>query len=228
MSRAEALDAVAGAGYRIVELSGRSGQLDDWFGDPAGMRRDLNSRSMRAFSVHAPDTSWDMSSPDESVRMACIRSAVSCFGPAVDVGSDLVICHGNAPRGKPFDPADFDASIRRSRETLAVVAEHAGRAGVRLAVETMIPRIGRRPLTRVAEILQAIEGFGDHVGICMDTGHTNAGEGAIDWAAFHAVLDRLGFKAPRIIEIGRQEGERSTAEAIAKLAELRVRWEAEP
>ncbi|MFW6065854.1 MAG: sugar phosphate isomerase/epimerase family protein, partial [Planctomycetota bacterium] len=61
----------------------------------------------------------------------------------------------------------------RSRRSLEVLAEDAGRLGVRMAVENMIPRPEKRPCTRVGEILGLSASLGDHVGICLDTGHNH-------------------------------------------------------
>ena len=58
-------------------------------------------------------------------------------------------------------------------ESLALAAERADQVGVRLAVETMVARGERRPGNRVAELLGMIDGLGGHVGVCVDTGHTN-------------------------------------------------------
>jgi sugar phosphate isomerase/epimerase len=89
------------------------------------------------------------------------------------VGADLVVVHCNSP-ARPFDPADYDASLARTRESLEALAPAARDVGVRLAVENMIPRIGRRPACDVREVLALIDGLGPHVGVCFDTGHNNA------------------------------------------------------
>jgi len=173
LGREAAVAAVAEAGFRAVELYAGEDNLDDWVNAPASMRRELESAGLRAWSVHSAGAGWDLAAKDTSRRLAAIDAAAACFQPALDVGAGVVVCHCNAPT-EPFAPEDYQASIRRTRESLEALAERAGRAQVRLAVENMIPRPVERPATAVAELLGLIDALGDHVGLCLDTGHNHA------------------------------------------------------
>ena len=173
LPRDEALARIAAAGFEHVELSASEGHLGGWMSDPAAARKDIESAGLRAWSVHSPGASFDVAASDESVRAAAVASAASCLAPAVEVGASVVVVHCNAP-GKPFDPDDYDPSLARTRDSLETLAPLAAEAGVRMAVENMIPRPGKRPACDVREVLALIDGLGDHVGVCLDTGHNNA------------------------------------------------------
>ena len=173
LPRKRALAKVAAAGFGAVELSADAAQPDNWLGDPGSMRRDLAEAGLKAWSVHSPGISWDLAARDETVRLAGVEAAAWSFRPAREVGAEVVVCHCNAPK-EPFDPADYDGGLARTADSLKRLAERACKIGVRLGVENMIPRPGKRPATRVSELLALIEGLGDHVGICLDTGHNHA------------------------------------------------------
>jgi sugar phosphate isomerase/epimerase len=168
-----ALDAVTKTGLSAVELDVRQGKVGSWGDDPASMRRALEKRGLTPWSVHSPPSGWDLAADDEQARLKAVRETSESFGPARDLGADLVVCHCNAPT-KPFAPDDYSAGLARSRKSMEVLAAQAARAGVRMAVETMISRPQKRPGTRVSEILELISGLGDHVGVCLDTGHSHA------------------------------------------------------
>lgn len=114
-----------------------------------------------------------------------MRETAESFSLARDLGASLVVCHCNAPR-KPFAPEDYSAGLARTRISLETLSEQAGRAGVRMAVETMISRPHKRPGTRVSEVLDLIEGLGQHVGVCLDTGHSHASGASVPEEAIRA------------------------------------------
>ena len=171
LSRPEALAKVAEAGFGFVELDPSAGHLDDWAADPAGLRRELEQQGLAAWSVHSPNSGWDLAAAEEPARLAAIEAVRGCLRPAAEVGANLVVCHCNKPGGRPFAPDDYSASLKRTARSLERLTEAAADVGLRLAVENMIPRPGKRPGTRIAELLDLIDGLGDHVGICLDTGH---------------------------------------------------------
>jgi sugar phosphate isomerase/epimerase len=169
----EALDAIAEAGFSAVELKACQGTVGSWGTPPPLMSRALARRDLAAWSVHSPPSGWNLAAADEQARKAAVQDVSESFSLARDLGANLVVCHCNAPI-KPFAPDDYSAGLARTRMSLEVLAEQAGREGVRLAVETMISRPEKRPATRVSEVLDLIEGLGEHVGVCLDTGHSNA------------------------------------------------------
>jgi len=173
LPRGPALQVVAAAGFEWVELSCRPGHLDDWRSDPGGLRRDLEARGLRASSVHTPVAGWHNSAVGRETRLASVRAVCESLRWARDVGAGTAIVHPNAPNFED-NPDDYGVARALSAGSLAAIAEAAGRLGLRLAVENM-PMVGPRrlPGVRVAEILDMIEGLGEHVGVCLDAGHSN-------------------------------------------------------
>lgn len=169
----EAISKTLEAGFHEFELSGVEGHLENWIADPARMRRILESAGIVARAVHTPSAGWDNGAADDAARRASIDVATASFVHAAGVGAGIVICHPNKPTD-PFTPETFEANLARSRESLAILAERAKAAGVRMAVENLPVRGQPRPGASVADVLRMIDGLGDHVGICLDAGHSNA------------------------------------------------------
>jgi len=168
-----ALEEIVQAGFSAVELRANHGTFGSWGVGPAEMCRALERFDLLPWSVHSPAAGWDLAADTDPARLAAVGETAASFRPARDLGAELVVCHCNAP-GKPFAAADYSASLSRTRGSLETLAAEADRVGIRLAVETMIFRPEKRPCTRVAEILRLIDGLGEHVGVCLDTGHSNA------------------------------------------------------
>ena len=173
LPRSEALERIARAGFGVVEISSGPEHLGGWLADPAAMRRDLEAAGLRAWSVHASSGNSDPAAEDPSQRRAAIEAAQRYFRPALEVGAEVVICHPNLPRER-FLAEDYQPSMARTAGSLKALAEEAGRVGIRLAVENMILRAGPRPATRIGELLGLIGPLGEHVGLCLDTGHAHA------------------------------------------------------
>ena len=169
----EAIARIAGAGFRQVELWGDEQHLDHWIARPAGMRRALESMGIAAPSVHSPKAGWNNGAADKATRLASVEATATCFRQAAEIGAQVVICHPNQPI-VPFTEEEFEANWARSRDSLAILAERARAVGVRMAVENLPARGDPRPGATIADVLKMIQGLGDHVGICLDAGHSNA------------------------------------------------------
>lgn len=168
-----ALEAIAAAGFRQVELLGDANHLDNWPSHPAQTRRLLEHMGLTVRTVHSPSAGWNNGDLDEAARRASVEIAAASFGQAAELGAEIVICHANGPN-TPFTAETFRANFERARESLSILAERAKHAGVKMAVENLPSRGLPRPSARVSDVLQLIEGLGDHVGICLDTGHSTA------------------------------------------------------
>jgi sugar phosphate isomerase/epimerase len=142
--------------------------------DPAGTRQLLAEAGLSAPTAHSPDSGWNNGDPDDAVRRASVDAASSVFDAAAEAGVGIVVVHPNAPGDRPFVASEFGPNFARSRASLAVLAERAARAGVKLAVENLPMRGTPRPGGRIEDTLRMIDGLGDHVGVCFDVGHSNA------------------------------------------------------
>lgn len=168
-----AVPLIANAGFCLVELCGDRGHLSDWRADPVGTRRMFADAGIKVGSVHSPAIGWNNDSPDETVRRASIEEAIACFSQAAAVGAQVVICHANTS-SDAHTLEEFERNWARSVDSLAILAHEAKAAGVKMAVENLPARGTPRPCATIPQVRRMIEGFGDHVGICLDAGHSNA------------------------------------------------------
>jgi sugar phosphate isomerase/epimerase len=171
----EALALIGEASFREVEISGD----EAWLFDLPRLQAVLDANSLTARSLHTPPAGWDNASPDEALLRASLAVGHSAIEHAAALGAEIVICHGNKPSessmpGASFTADTFAASYARSRASLEELAEHAARVGVKLALENLPARGAPRPTARMSEVISLIAGLGDHVGICLDVGHSNA------------------------------------------------------
>ena len=171
---ADCLPKVASAGFRQVELSDYRHPSSRWWEDPPAMKRALADAGLAARTVHSPGTGWNNGDPDDATRLASVDAASSFFGPAAEVGIDIVIVHPNAPVSYEFTQEGFEAGLARSVDSLGILAERAKDAGLRLAVENLPMRHTPRPSGVIGDTLRMIDSLGDHVGVCFDVGHSNA------------------------------------------------------
>ncbi|MFQ6098690.1 MAG: sugar phosphate isomerase/epimerase family protein [Armatimonadota bacterium] len=165
----EAADALAGAGFEEVELSADACALvQAWERDPVGARDRMRQAGLDIRSIHSPEAGRHLDAVEREVREAAIAANVVYFERMSDSGVREIVIH---PTGSVDvrTEAMWAAARQRSVEALKTLAEPAGQAGVRLALENL-PRNGRR-CSSVAELLEMIEGLGDHVGVCFDVGH---------------------------------------------------------
>lgn len=173
MDRQKTLGMIASAGFREIELPAAATVLGNWLGAPAATRRAVEAAGLRVRSVHTPAEGWFNAEPDEAVRQASVRAAMSCLRPAAEVGAQTVIWHANFHE-TPVADADWPASRARSQVSLEAFVVRAKSLGLRVAVENT-PMIGNpRPCTTVEDVLRLVACFGPEVGVCLDAGHSRA------------------------------------------------------
>jgi len=168
----EVVARLAEAGFREIEIFD-DGRPNGWLANPKRAWRLLQGAGLCARTVHSPEAGWRNADPDEAVRWASWRACAACFGPAAELGAESVICHPNAGH-EGLTAAEFGLNWQRARDGLAWLAEQALCAGVQMAVENMPAYGAPRPGARMREIALLTEGLGEHVGICLDAGHSNA------------------------------------------------------
>ena len=166
----EAIRLMADEGFTRAELSADWAPIViAWEQDPAGVCAQLGAAGISAPSVHSPEGGRRLDLPNEEERLASVQDNVRYFGLMRACGIPEIIIHPVSGAAGADDEA-WTAVPRRSRESLKALAEAAGNAGIRLAVEN-IGGSGR-PGSTMASILEIIDGLGEHVGLCMDIGHS--------------------------------------------------------
>jgi len=165
----EAIDGLADAGFTEAELSGTDAPLvRGWESDPVGIRERLNAAGIDAPSVHSPESGRRLDAEDDAERRASMDANVEYFRAMVECGMEMIVIHATGA-AKYSTEQDRQAGRARSMDSLRVLADEAGKAGVRMAVENLGG--DKRPDSGMADLLGMIDGLGDHVGLCFDIGH---------------------------------------------------------
>jgi sugar phosphate isomerase/epimerase len=168
----QAIELLADTGFESLEMSCAASPLGRlWEQDPARAQRLARAAGMRITSVHDPDAGRFLDVADDAQRRAGLHATAAYFRYCAEADAKLVVVHPTS-RGKFSSPQELAAVSRRSRESLAELADLAGELGIRMAAENL-PMSGsyERPDVRVAGLLGLIDGLGEHVGICLDIGH---------------------------------------------------------
>ena len=166
----EAVDHLAGSGFRLLELSADEAPLvKAWEADPVGVAGKLSSRDLTVASVHCPDPGRFLDLADERARLASIAADVQYMEWMQACAIPELVLHPTSRFSET--PETACREIRDlSIDSLKRLADHAGRLGIRLAVENL----GKppTPASTIASILEMIDGLGAHVGVCHDIGHS--------------------------------------------------------
>lgn len=166
----DAIGLMADAGFTQVELSADWAPIViAWEQDPVGVCERLAAAGISVPSVHSPQAGRRLDLLDDDERLASVQDNIRYFGLMQACGIPEIIIHP-VSGAAGTDDAAWAAVPARSRESLKALADAAGTAGIRLAVENIGG--GGRPGSTMASILDMIDGLGQHVGICMDIGHS--------------------------------------------------------
>jgi sugar phosphate isomerase/epimerase len=215
---------LAGSSVKAVELW--EPDFDKSEHHVAEMRRLLAAAGVEARTVHAAfGGALDPSSPDPAVRIAGIEAFSAALDLAVRMQAQIVVVHASA---EPISDEKRAARMAEARRSIRTMAELAGSAGCRIAVE-LLPRSCLGNSAR--ELLAVLEGIDPQTaGVCLDTNHLMADfaalpdavrslgsrlialhcsdydgidekhwppmRGVIDWPAFLAALQDVGFPGP--------------------------------
>jgi sugar phosphate isomerase/epimerase len=173
LSRPDFFAAVSGAGFQCIEISSESGHLHDWINAPQETRAQASEHGVGIISVHSPIAGWMNNLRDENARRKSVQTAISCFVPAREVGAGVVVVHPTCGE-EPLTVETLDGNRERAMRSLKELADAAGEIGIRLAVENLPARGTCRPGALISEVLEMIDGLGDHVGVCIDAGHSHS------------------------------------------------------
>lgn len=167
-----AAEGLATCGFAEIEIFDRA-RTDDWLDDPTRTGRALRTHGLTVRTVHLPVIGWEVDSPDEALRQVALQACTRAMRTAAQLGTEIAICHPNGAH-LAFYADNYGASWQRTRDSLAWLAEQAGQIGIKLAAENLPAHGTWRPGMFVRELLCMIDGLGDHVGICLDAGHSTA------------------------------------------------------
>jgi D-psicose/D-tagatose/L-ribulose 3-epimerase len=159
--------------------------------EPETIRRIFEKHGLRPVNTANQLPDADVSSTDPEIRRRGIARHLLSLRLACDMGSDQMggVLYGVL--GKAARPAKAD-NLAAAAESLAAVAEEAGRLGVRLTLE-IVNRYESNLINTVAQGLALRRMIGaDNVYLHLDTFHMNIEE-ADPLAAIDAALPHLGY-----------------------------------
>lgn len=169
----EVIAKIAEAGFKEIEISGDDAHYNAWFQDTTAARKALQRTGITPTSVHSPHAGWHNAASDPLVRQTALETNTACFFQAAEIGARMVVVHPNSS-SDPFTPDTYATSWARTRDTLVILAERAQEAGIKMLLENMPARGLPRPGSTIIDVLKFIDGLGDHVGVCLDVGHSYA------------------------------------------------------
>lgn len=219
--------ACAANGIKYLEIS-----VDDHDNiDPGKIVGEAREYGVGIRSYHLPFYPFekiDPSSPEPGLRRASAEYHRLLISRAAQAGIGIFVVHAS---GEPISDADRKTHMECACESLALLAEHAGREGAVIAVEDL-PRscLGRDS----GEINRLISADG-RLRVCFDTNHLLTGEtasefvaavgekiitthisdydflnerhwlpgeGATDWRELVSSLEKVGYGGAWIYEVG--------------------------
>lgn len=220
----QTIRALTGSMVKSVELWEPTFKKGDR--DIAEARRAFDAAGVEPRTVHANfGRTIDLSSLDDSVRAAGIKSVGVALSFAEKVGARMVIVH---PSCEPIDDNVRAERIKLAKRSISDLAERAGQMGCQIAIE-LLPRtcLGRS----AEELLELVEDVDPKLaGVCLDTNHLMSRfaslpevvrklktrllalhcsdydgidekhwpplRGVIDWSALLLALSSVGFSGP--------------------------------
>jgi sugar phosphate isomerase/epimerase len=173
----EALEQVAAAGFREVELSTLT---SDWMTpgerrDPAPLKAALERLDIVPRTIHTPLRGVNLCSSVDELR----RKSVALIGESMrylaELGGRTAIIH---PVGReedvdpPYAAKDHGRLTELAYQSIEELIPVAEETGVQMAFENLIEFGGGRLLITMEELRALIAGFPPElVGLCLDTGH---------------------------------------------------------
>ena len=169
-----AIDSLADIGERLVLQRVKAVEMGySYFADNsepkiAALGETYRRHGMRLWSVHAPfGGENNLSDLDESKRMRAVETQSRLLPRVAMAGAEVVIIHPGVGIRSEDRPAAADA-LRRSLPALTRTAEVAG---VRIALENMLPGHLGDDGTTLMRFVE--ENDSPALGICFDTGHAH-------------------------------------------------------
>ncbi|MEM3693945.1 MAG: sugar phosphate isomerase/epimerase family protein [Candidatus Bathyarchaeia archaeon] len=180
----ESLRRLAGMGFKVLELWADQVQLDPRVFPKESLddlRRLGHDLGLTFQSLHAPFSGLDVASPYDTKRGESIQWVLKAFEYASKLGCPFVVVHPGSAESMAMaegkEKVRGEEGVLEAKERLSKALEYLGREAWRLNIkvllENMTQRDGRRYGSRISDLLEVIEVLGkEGYGICLDPGHT--------------------------------------------------------
>lgn len=174
----EALRKVKQAGFDETELMAEGSSWDNnQVPDIELFKQTLIEIDLYPRSIHAPYTTVNLESPDHNLRGESIAKVQSAMEFIAELGGKVIVVHPTGPvdkNSKPYAHLEYGETLKHIGESVYKLSRTATELGVQIALENLTsrPEWGR-PLESMQQLMSFLYAFDEeHVGICMDVGHT--------------------------------------------------------
>jgi len=218
--------AMNAAGMQATEICCSSYQDIDF----KKIKADADAAGIELFSIHSHmHPSFDISSLDKSSNERAIREFSTLIDRISDIEIDKIVIHPTHTP-EPFDQKERGEKIKHAMTCLDLLAEHAHKKGVRIAVENLPRTCLANTLDEHLHILSA----NDKLFACLDLNHSLIddtvtiieklgkkiitihvsdrdsvnerhwlpGEGVLDWKKIIDAFQSIGYRGAWIYEVG--------------------------
>ena len=162
-------------GFTHIDLNGYSSQeLVDAEGELhlEEARKLYGEGGVSVHAIHGPCV--DLSSPDERERAQAVERSLLAMEAVKTLGGELLVMHPAWPRDPTVPTA---VRLNHAVDALARLAESCNKAGIRLAVENLLPVECFSGSADMLEILDRVPGV---AGLCFDSCHASLTEEGLD------------------------------------------------
>jgi sugar phosphate isomerase/epimerase len=136
--------------------------------------RDIASTRSVSYAVHAPFSSINLAEADPALRRMFTRFMGESLRRAYELEAGIWVLHPG--RLTPFTYFFPEKAWEANRRSLLELSREARDLGIRVAVENMLG--GYELFSGVKDGMRLLEDVkGENVGLCLDVGHANLGEG---------------------------------------------------
>lgn len=171
------VDKIADLGFDLIEVCVE----DPSTIDTAAIRKRIDHAGIGATVCGAFGPDRDMSADDAGTRRNAIAYVKRCADIAAELGADIVVgpMYSAVGRTRMAEPAERKAQRMLAVESIREAADHAGKNGVRLAIEPL-NRFETDLINTVDQGVVLVEEVGrENVGLLLDTFHMNIEEKSI-------------------------------------------------
>jgi sugar phosphate isomerase/epimerase len=150
-----------------------------------GAAERYRAAGIRLYACHAPfDDPAELSQLEDEARQNAIEIHIRSLERAALAGVECMVIHPGRRCAEDEIPERMD-HLYASLERLVPAAQ---KAGVRLALENMLPaHVG----CQSADVRRIVDHFDSpYLGVCLDTGHAHVNDEGVD-AAFEILRDRI-------------------------------------
>lgn len=164
------LSKIAAAGFKDIEVFYRASQFYPINIGVPDFLKTVEKFGLTVRVGHSPIDDVNCGALDEEFRRYSVKQIEESFEAFAAIGAEVVVVHLNAQ--SDYTRETHQSSLAKSLQSLHELSPKAKSAGIKIAMENLPRHETTRPGHSMAELQKLIADFPEHVGLCMDIGHT--------------------------------------------------------